>query len=258
MQIVLAVLAVPWFQHAALSADTAQLSLTRLVGPVYIAEDPYYSKENSIVYIGPGHVTIVGATWTPDTAKILALEIAKVTDKPVREVINTNYHPDRVGGNAYWKSIGAKIIATQQTYDLLKKDWSNVLAWTRNAFPSYPDVPLALPTDVYPGDFALQGGKVKAIYLGRSHTSDGIFVYFPEEKVLYGGCILKEQLGNLAFADVAEYPKTLRKLQQLKLDIRTIVAGHYSPVHGPELIDQYLTLLKNSPAAATQPGTAPK
>ena len=38
---------------------------------------------------------------------------------------------------------------------------------------------------------------MKAIYLGPSHTPDGIFVFFPEEKVLYGNCILKEQLGNL-------------------------------------------------------------
>jgi metallo-beta-lactamase class B len=62
--------------------------------------------------------------------------------------------------------------------------------------------------------------------------------------VLYGGCILKEQLGNLALADLVEYPKTLRKLKQLNLGYATIIAGHWSPIHGPELVDQYLQLLK--------------
>ena len=38
--------------------------------------------------------------------------------------------------------------------------------------------------------------------LGPSHTPDGIFVYFPQEKVLCGGWILKERLGNLDYADV--------------------------------------------------------
>ena len=35
----------------------------------------------------------------------------------------------------------------------------------------------------------------------------------------------------------------LNEMQALQLDIRTVVAGHWSPVHGPELIDDYLNLL---------------
>jgi metallo-beta-lactamase class B len=63
------------------------------------------------------------------------------------------------------------------------------------------------------------------IYLGPSRTPDGIFVFFPQEKVLYGNCILKVQLGNLDFADLREYPKTLERLKQINLDFTTIVAG---------------------------------
>jgi hypothetical protein len=32
-------------------------------------------------------------------------------------------------------------------------------------------------------------------------------------------------------------------LKQLNFGFTTIVAGHWSPIHGPELIDQYLALL---------------
>jgi metallo-beta-lactamase class B len=239
-----------WFSAA--YAAPSQLSLTHLVGAIYIAEDSCYAKENSVVYVGPESVTVVGATWTPETAELLATEIGKITAKPVSEVVNTNYHPDRAGGNAYWKGIGAQIIATQKTYDLMKSDWTKVVDWTRSGIPGYPRLPLVLPTKTYPGDFALQDGQVRAIYLGPSHTPDGIFVYFPVEKVLYGGCILKEQIGNLAFADLAEYPKTLRSLERLKLDIKTIIAGHYSAVHGPELIQKYLELLKHGSVTKPQ------
>jgi glyoxylase-like metal-dependent hydrolase (beta-lactamase superfamily II) len=83
------------------------------------------------------------------------------------------------------------------------------------------------------------------MYMGPTHTPDGIFVYFPEEEVLYGGCILKEQLGNLTFANLEEYPKTLQKLRDLHLRIGIIVAGHGSPMHGPELIEQYLSMLRH-------------
>ena len=127
--------------------------------------------------------------------------------------------------------------------------------------PDYPSLPLVLPDTTFDGDFALQGGRVKGIYLGPSHTPDGIFVFFPDEKILYGGCILKENLGNLDFADLAEYPKTLRKLKELHLGFTTIVAGHWSPVHDPELIDQYLELLnqnarRQSSESADQKGSS--
>jgi metallo-beta-lactamase class B len=44
-------------------------------------------------------------------------------------------------------------------------------------------------------------------------------------------------------ANLNEYPKTLQKLKALNLGYTTIIAGHWSPIHGPELIDQYLHLL---------------
>ncbi|HZP60730.1 MAG TPA: subclass B2 metallo-beta-lactamase [Opitutaceae bacterium] len=236
----------------------ALLTLSHFEGSIYIAEDSYYSKENSVVYVGPEQVTVIGATWTPETARLLAEEIRKVTDKPIREVINTNYHPDRAGGNAYWKSIGCSIVSTQLTHDLLKRDWASMVEWTRRSIPSYPRVEPVLPTLIFPGDFELQDGRIKAFFLGPSHTPDGIFVYFPVEKVLYGGCILKEQLGNLTFANLEEYPLTLQKLKRRNLDIKTIVAGHGSARHGPELIDRYLELLKNNSDRANKqpPSTA--
>ena len=225
------------------------VTLHHLDGAIYLAEDSAYSKENSLVFVGRKGVTVIGATWTPETARLLDAEIKSVTTKPVVEVVNTNYHPDRAGGNGYWKDAGAKIVSTEMTQAWMKRDWADVLAWTRSAFPDFPDLPLVLPTVTYPGDFELQDGRVRAFYLGPSHTPDGIFVWFPKERVLYGGCIVKEQLGNLAYADVVEYPKTLQELLDRKLDIRTIVAGHWSPVHGPELILNYMALLEHRETA---------
>jgi metallo-beta-lactamase class B len=233
------------------SQAPAEVTLRHLSGGVYVVEDSFYAAENSVVYVGPNSVTVVGATWTPETAALLAAEIRKVTQAPVTAVIDTDYNPERAGGNAYWSRIGAKVISTNLTRDLLKSDWIEVGDFVRKYYPSYPHVPLVLPTVTYDGDFTLQDGRVKALYLGPSHTPDGIFVYFPREHVLYAGNILKEHLGNMAFANVAEYPKTLHKLKQLHLPIQVIIAGHWSPVHGPELIDQYLQMLSQmSPTPA--------
>jgi metallo-beta-lactamase class B len=220
------------------------VSMYPLIGSIYVAEDSHYAKTNYLVYIGTSSVTVIGAGWSPDTAEMLAQEIRKVTDKPVNDVILPDHDPEYAGGSSYWKGIGANIISTELTEQVLKRDWAKAVDFTRKYFPTYPRVPLVLPTTIYKTDFTLENGNMHGFYLGPSHNADDIFVYFPKEKVLYAGSILKERLGNLAFANLAEYPKTLQKLRQLHLNIDRIVSGHWSAVHGPELIDQYLTMLR--------------
>ena len=222
----------------------AQVNLVKFTDSTYICEDHYYAKENSMVFIGPEYVTVIGATWTPKTAALLHEHILNVTSKPVKEIVNTNYHPDRAGGNEYWKSIGCEIHSTKMTHDLMKSDWQLIVNWTQRGISDYPDVELCLPSDTHAGDFELQDGRVKILYLGPSHTKDGVFVYFPEEKVLYGGCILKSFLGNLDQADLVEYPKTLKKLKTMNLEISSVISGHGRPIHDSGLIDHYLRLLK--------------
>ena len=226
--------------------ENKTLVLSKLTDKIYIAEDYYLSKENSLVYIGASYVTVVGATWTPETARLLAAEVARITSKPIKEVINTNHDLDRVGGNSYFKSIGARIISTTLIRDLLKQEGKRSVEIARQN-SDYPNVEVVLPDTAFQGDFTLQDGSVRGFYLGPSHKADDIFVYFPNEKVLYGGCILKEQLGNTDGIDRGEYPKTLQKLKNLKLPINTIISGHFSPVHGSELIDQFLQLLAKMP-----------
>ena len=216
-----------------------------LIGSIYVAEDSHYAKTNYVVYIGTSSVTVIGAGWSPETAEMLAQEIRKVTDKPVNDVILPDHDPEYAGGSSYWKGIGANIISTELTEQVLKRDWAKAVDFTRKYFPTYPRVPLLLPTTIYKTDFTLENGDMHGFYLGPSHNADDIFVYFPKEKVLYAGSILKEHLGNLAFANLEEYPRTLQKLQQLHLNIDRIVSGHWSAVHGPELIDQYLTMLRD-------------
>ncbi|CRY56485.1 MULTISPECIES: subclass B2 metallo-beta-lactamase [Yersinia] len=226
------------------NAYASKISLTKLSDNLYVVEDNYYYKENSMVYIGKEHITVIGATWTPDTAKELDLQIKKISKKPVTEVINTNYHTDRAGGNLYWKNNGAEIVSTKMTYDLMSAHWQDIVEFTRKGIPEYPMIPLVLPTKTFDNNFDLQNGEIMTIYTGESHTPDGIFVYFPNEKTLYGNCIIKEKLGNLSSANLKEYPKTLQKLKNLNLDIKTVIGGHDSPIHGYELIDNYKKLIE--------------
>lgn len=221
-----------------------KVTLTHFLGGVYVAVDTFYVQENSVVYVGPEHVTVVGATWTPETARLLTAEIRQVTKKPIREVVVPDYHADRAGGSGYFRSIGAKVVSRRQTVELLRERWDRDVRDLGKTHPGFPAIPLTLPDTVYEGNYELQGGRVRAIYTGPAHTPDGVFVYFPEEKVLYGNCILKEQLGNLDSADVEEYPKTLKKLKDLKLGYTAIIGGHFAPVQRADLLERFLGMLE--------------
>ena len=115
----------------ALPADPTVV-LTALRGHLYVVEDNFYFKENSMVYVGDNFVTVIDSTWTPETATLLAAEVKKVTPKPITEVIDTNYHPDRAGGNAYFKNIGAKIISTKDQRCVPHSDVPRLAEWNRD------------------------------------------------------------------------------------------------------------------------------
>lgn len=232
------------------TAQSPEISVSWLSGSLYLVEDPHFVLTNSLVYVGKTTVTVVGASWTPDTAKELAIRIRELTALPIGEVIDTSPDPEWSGGNAYWKSIGAQVVATQVTCDALARTWNATVEGTQKNQVNYPSLPLSAPTRCYPNRFDLQDGDIRVFYLGASHTRADVFVYFPKEEVLDAGSILKPFLGNMAKADVAAYPNTLHKLLDLHLDIRMVIAGHWSAVHGPDLIDHYLNLLAqpNAPA----------
>ncbi len=125
----------------------------------------------------------------------------------------------------------------------MKKNWESRLEEAQKAYPGFPSIPFISPDITFDDRYELEDGKIQVIYFGASHTEDNVVVYFPEENVLFGDCVVKERLGNLNDANLVEYPKTLERIKELQ--IKTIIAGHWSPIHGPELIDQMLEQLKN-------------
>src|SRR5262249_52376588 len=146
------------------------LALCHLRGHLYVVEDDFYAKENSMVYAGEKSVTVIGATWTPDTAKQLVIEIRKISNAPITQVIDTNYHPDRAGGNAYFKAIGTEIVATEMTREQMVRGWDDAVQFTRSSFANYPALPLVLPDKTYTSGFTRQDGRIRGLYLGPSHT----------------------------------------------------------------------------------------
>ncbi|WP_221393066.1 subclass B1 metallo-beta-lactamase [Dyadobacter sp. NIV53] len=71
--------------------------------------------------------------------------------------------------------------------------------------------------------------KVIAEFNGEGHTRDNIIGYFPSEKVMFGGCLIKETdatKGNLADANVQDWSATVTKIKQKYPDTEVVIPGH--------------------------------
>jgi len=118
-----------------------------------------------MVYVGDSFVTVVGATWTPETAKLFGRGDKKGYSKADHG--SDRYQlPSGSGrrGMLTFKGIGAKIISTELTSDLLMKHWDEMVRYVqkRSAELSNSSASSYL-TKAFASDFELQRGGVKAI-----------------------------------------------------------------------------------------------
>jgi metallo-beta-lactamase class B len=84
------------------------------------------------------------------------------------------------------------------------------------------------------------GGKtIEVAFLGEGHTRDNVVGLEKEEKVLFGGCLIKElgaTKGYLGDANLDEWSKTVKKLKQRFPGNQWVIPGHGKP-GGDELLD---------------------
>ena len=81
------------------------------------APDGYVPNGNSVVIVNANDVLVFDTFTRPSTARTVLAEIRKLTDKPVRYVVNSHHHPDHWSGNEVYAQAfpGLEIIASEET-----------------------------------------------------------------------------------------------------------------------------------------------
>lgn len=123
---------------------------------------------------------------------VIAAVVARVTDRPIRWVINTGAQDHRWLGNGYFHEHGAEIIALARTVESQKSyaaghmtRLENVIGAERLAgtVPYYAD--RALPGDE--ATLSLGGTEVKLLWPGHGHFGDDAVVIVPSEDTVFTG-----------------------------------------------------------------------
>src|SRR5690349_1299724 len=97
------------------------------------------------VLTGSDGVFMVDTQFSPLTDKIVAA-VKKITDRPIRFVVNTHVHPDHTGGNENLGKMGVTILSRDQLRYRLAHP-----APAANGAPGTPAPQPALPMMTYDG-----------------------------------------------------------------------------------------------------------
>ena len=111
--------------------------------------------------------------------------IRKISDKPIRIVLNTHYHADHVGGNETIGDAGAVIIS----HDNIRKRMTTeqVSIFMKNTTPPYAKDALPIVTFNDRLSLHMNGETATAYYVANGHTDGDSIIHFPVSNVIHMG-----------------------------------------------------------------------
>ena len=201
----------------------------------YVFPDGSVIPANGLVVKEGGGLVLIDTAWGEMLTADLLDEIHREIKLPVRRVIVTHSHADRIAGADLLRKRGIPVFAHPLT--------------CRRAAA----VAIAMPSDSIaglrkPGDAEFVG-SVEVFYPGPAHSPDNIVVWVPSARVLFGGCAVKSvdsNLGNLADADTRAWPDAIHRVMERYHQAEVVVPGHGAE-GGRELLTHTLELLKPRP-----------
>jgi len=229
-------------------------TVKRIASDLYFFFD--YAGSNSVFLVTNDGVLVIDTRQHPQAGQELITEIRKITDKPIRWVINSHFHGDHTFGNAAFQAAGAKFIAQQETQRIMQKVQPKEMARRQSYFKSHNydpnEVKLILPDVTFDKDMTvwLGGREVRLMYLGPGQQDGDTFVYFPHAHALFTpGSFATRNIPNMAFTtSVDSWINLLERVAGMK-GVDRILPAHGDVATGADvrefaamLRDEYTTV----------------
>jgi len=192
---------------------------------------------SGLVVINGKEAHMIDTPWTTQGTKEL-IEWIDAKGLTLKSTVVTHFHEDASGDLPLLNGLKIKTYATSLTNKLLK---SNQREMSSNAILS--------------DTFELVDGVVSVYYPGAGHSEDNIVVWLPKEKILFGGCFVKnlhtKHLGYTGDAVIGEWPTSIQNVLNRYPDIKMVVPGH-GEVGGVSLLKHTQKLALSSKASNKQ------
>ena len=220
------------------------LVLTKILPDHFLVTHKFPWGGNSLVVkVSPGDIVFVDTPYE-DSATQLVVEWIRDSFGEVNITeINTGFHWDNLGGNGYLLSQQIPVYGSDVTVKLLEERAELTRAKTlellnnpkhKRFYEVHKAQKFHAPDRIFPLQDGLQLSfgeeQIEVYFPGPSHSPDNLVVYFPKSQVLFGGCMVKslksKTLGFIEDADLAEWPKSVRKVLERYPEAQIVIPGH--------------------------------
>ncbi|MEM1134574.1 MAG: subclass B1 metallo-beta-lactamase [Bacteroidota bacterium] len=184
---------------------------------------------NGLIYKKDNEIVIVDTPPDNKGAEELISWAEKHLGGEIKAVIASHFHKDCLGGLEAFHKKGIASYANKLTQKLVDAKSKNI------------------PEHIFEEKLFLLDSKVECRFLGEGHTRDNIVVYLPEEKTLFGGCLVKSidaTKGNLEDANIIAWPATIQKVKETYTEAEVVIPGH-GAYGDSNLLDYTIELFKN-------------
>jgi len=155
--------------------------------PTY--ENAGHNNNLSFIVTGDG-VIVVNAGASTQLAKALHEEIKKITDQPVKLVINENGQGHAMLGNGYWKQQGVPILAHEDAATAFEDSGGDSLdRHERILKEKAAGTELVGPTETFSDKREIKMGDftIEVLNLGPAHSPGDAMVWIPDQKLVISG-----------------------------------------------------------------------
>jgi cyclase len=249
-----------------------------------VADGVYYATggfgSNNVVIVNDQDVLLVDDGTTPAAARAFLEDIKKITNKPVRTVVNTHFHYDHTGGNSVFgpevQIIAHEYVRTAiTTFNVLNRE--PFITSQRTAVPArietlgkqlgnerdalkraaiqkdlfaaqttwnqLQEIKPTPPNVTYASRIVLYRGsrEIQLLFLGRGHTGGDTVVFLPGERIVCTGDLMESRLAYMGDAFFDEWVATLDALKNL--DFGLVLPGHGAPFSDKGLITAFQSYL---------------
>jgi metallo-beta-lactamase class B len=219
-----------------ITTQAQKLEISHLVGNfyVYVTYGDYKGTPypaNGMYLITDAGAVLFDCPWDHTQFQPLLDSIKTKHGKDAILCIPTHFHNDRTAGLDYFSKKGIKTYSTVYTQQLCKEN----------------NEPVAQYNFTRDTTFTIGGYTFETYYPGKGHAPDNIVLWFPEDKILYGGCFVKDinspSLGNLSHADPKEWKTSMEKTMKKYPSPKYVIPGHGS-WEDPKSLQHTMKLLK--------------
>ena len=210
------------YVYAQFGAKPAELSTITVKDDLFVIHNDLVPGNTTVLVTNQGLI-LVDNKFEIDFENLMA-QIKKISNQPIRYVINTHYHGDHSGGNPQMQAQNVQVVASERARRKM----------VETNQPGAPNVTLESNVRLYLG-----GKRVEVSHFGRAHTDGDVVAYFPDHRVVAMGDMFTVGDGLPPLVDypgggsTREWPRSIDGA--LALDFDTAIPGHGKPAAKDDL-----------------------